>query len=218
MNRGKAQSIISNFLWRFAERCGAQGVSFIVSIVLARMLEPSVYGIIAIVSVFLNILSVFIEGGFGNALIQKKDADDLDFSSVFYFNLLFCVILYVVMFIIAPFIAEFYKMPELTSVLRVMCIILILSGLRNIQGAYISKHLIFKKFFFSTMIGTVLAARFRCLGSCNSMVGKLCLRYNYSLDNSKMASQKNVFIDSFKKFVFIWLEDIIVPYNRCLLQ
>ena len=158
MNRGKAQSIISNFLWRFAERCGAQGVSFIVSIVLARMLEPSVYGIIAIVSVFLNILSVFIEGGFGNALIQKKDADDLDFSSVFYFNLLFCVILYVVMFIIAPFIAEFYKMPELTSVLRVMCIILILSGLRNIQGAYISKHLIFKKFFFSTMIGTVLAA------------------------------------------------------------
>ena len=75
-------SIISNLIWRFAERCGAQGVSFIVSVVLARLLDPEVYGTIALVTVFTAVLQVFIESGLGNALIQKKGADDLDYSSV----------------------------------------------------------------------------------------------------------------------------------------
>ena len=78
---------ISSLIWRFLERCGAQGVSFIVSIVLARLLEPEVYGTIALISVFTAILQVFVDSGMANALIQKKDADELDFSSVFFFNL-----------------------------------------------------------------------------------------------------------------------------------
>ena len=82
---------ISNLVWRFAERCGAQGVSFIVSVVLARLLDPSVYGTIALITVFTAILQVFIDSGMGNALIQKSDADQLDFSTVFYFNLLMCL-------------------------------------------------------------------------------------------------------------------------------
>ena len=81
------QRVFSNFLWRFAERCGAQCVTFIVSIILARMLEPEIYGTIALVTVFTTIMQVFVDSGMGNALIQKKDADDLDFSSVFWFNL-----------------------------------------------------------------------------------------------------------------------------------
>ena len=71
--------VMANFIWRFAERCGAQGVAFIVSIVLARLLEPKVYGTIALVTVFTTILNVFVDSGLGNALIQKKNADDLDF-------------------------------------------------------------------------------------------------------------------------------------------
>ena len=81
------QTVTSNFIWRFLERTGAQGVTFIVSLVLARLLDPSVYGTVALVSVFISILSIFIDCGFGDALIQKKDADDLDFSTVFYFNI-----------------------------------------------------------------------------------------------------------------------------------
>lgn len=101
-------TVISNLVWRFAERCGAQLVSFIVSIVLARILAPEDYGTIALVTVFTAILQVFVDSGLGTALIQKKDADEIDFSSVFYFNFVVCLILYLGMFAAAPFIADFY--------------------------------------------------------------------------------------------------------------
>lgn len=158
MKENSKQSVMSNFLWRFLERCGAQGVTFIVSIVLARLLDPEVYGTIALVTIFTTIMQVFVDSGMGNALIQKKDADDLDFSSVFYFNLAVCILLYIIMFLLAPFIAAFYKMPELTSVIRVLSIILIISGIKNVQQAYVSCNMLFKRFFFSTLGGTIGAA------------------------------------------------------------
>ncbi len=149
---------LSGFLWRFFERCGAQGVTLVVSIILARLLEPEVYGTIALITVFTIILDVFVNSGFGNALIQKKDADDLDFSSVFYFNISMCIVLYALLYFTAPLIAGFYELPELTSLMRVLGLTLILSGIGNIQEAYVSKHLLFKKFFFSTLGGTIGAA------------------------------------------------------------
>ena len=152
------KSVTSNRIWRFLERCGAQGVTFLVSIVLARLLDPSVYGTVALVTVFTAILQVFVDSGMGNALIQKKDADDLDFSSVFYFNLSACILLYVGMFFAAPLIASFYNMPDLTPVIRVSSLTLIISGVKNIQQAYVSSHLLFKKFFFATLGGTIGAA------------------------------------------------------------
>lgn len=152
------KKVITNLIWRFAERCGAQGVSFIVSIVLARMLEPSVYGITALVTVFTSFLNIFIDSGMGTALIQKKDSDDLDFSSVFYFNMVICVFLYFIVFLCSPLIAGFYKMAELTNIIRILGLTLIVSGLKNIQMSYVSKHLLFKKFFFATLGGTIGAA------------------------------------------------------------
>ena len=152
------KSVINNFLWRFLERCGAQGVALIVSVVLGRLLGPSVYGTVALVSVFMVILQVFVDSGMGNALIQKKDADDLDFSSVFWFNIAMCSFLYLIMFIAAPFIASFYKLPELTSVVRVLSLMLLISGIKNVQQAYVSRNMMFKVFFFSTLGGTVTAA------------------------------------------------------------
>lgn len=145
-------------IWRFLERCGAQGVTFLVSVVLARLLDPSVYGTVALVTVFTAILQVFVDSGMGNALIQKKDANDLDFSSVFYFNLSVCLLLYICMFFAAPLIAAFYNMPDLTSVVRVLSLTLIISGVKNIQQAYVSRNLLFKKFFFATLGGTIGAA------------------------------------------------------------
>ena len=155
MNSNK---VVSGFFWRFLERCGAQGVTFIVSIILSRLLDPSVYGTIALVTVFTTIMQVFVDSGMGNALIQKKDADEMDFSSVFWFNLCVCSILYVIMLLIAPFIAEFYKMPELTLIIRVLSLILIISGVKNVQQAYVSRNMLFKRFFFSTLGGTIGAA------------------------------------------------------------
>ena len=150
--------VIINFLWRFAERCGAQLVTFLVSLILARLLEPEVYGTIALVTVLITILNVFIDSGMANALIQKKDADDLDFSSMFYFNIAVCCLLYLLMFLAAPLIAAFYEIPELTPVVRVLSLTLIISGLKNVQQAYVSRTMQFKRFFFATLGGTVGAA------------------------------------------------------------
>lgn len=154
----KNRNIFSNLFWRFAERCGAQAVNFIVSVILARLLLPSDYGAIALLNVFIIVLNVFVDSGFGNALIQKKDADDLDFSSVFYCNMLICFVLYGVMFVSSPLIAEFYKMPELSGVMRVLSLTIVISGLKNVQQAYVSRTMQFKRFFFSTLAGTIGAA------------------------------------------------------------
>lgn len=152
------KGIVSNMIWRFLERCGAQGVAFVVGLVLARILDPSLYGEIALVTVFTTVMQVFVDSGMGNALIQKKDADDLDFSSVFYFNIFACIILYLIMFFSAPLIASFYSIPELIPLVRVISLTLIISGVKNVQHAYVSRNLLFRKFFFATLAGTIGAA------------------------------------------------------------
>lgn len=149
--------VFSNFIWRFAERCGAQLVSFIVSIVLARILEPDLYGTIALVTVFINILQVFVDSGLASALIQKKDADNLDFSTVFFANVSFCVVLYIFIFMMAPFIGMFYHDMALVPIVRVLSITILISGVKNVQQAYVSRNLLFRKFFFSTLGGTIMA-------------------------------------------------------------
>ena len=152
------QVVFNGFLWRLFERIGAQSVSFVVSIVLARILGPTVYGTIALVTVVMTVLQVFTDGGFGNALIQKKDSDDLDFSTVFFFNVVFSCLIYLFLFLCAPLISNFYSNKELTPIVRVLGINLLISSVKNIQQAYVTKNMIFKKFFFATLGGTIGAA------------------------------------------------------------
>ena len=152
------KSITNNIVWRLLERFGAQGVTFIVSIVLARILDPNIYGTIAIVTVITSILQVFIDSGFGTALVQKKDSDNIDFSTVFYFNIVFCLIIYGALFFFAPYIAVFYDKQELTSIIRVLGLTLLISSVKGVQQSYISKTMQFKRFFFATLGGTITAA------------------------------------------------------------
>ena len=152
--------VFSNLIWRFSERIGVKLITTVVSLILARILAPEAYGTVTIVLVITDILQVFIESGFGTALIQKKDADDLDFSSVFYFNIVVCVIIYAGLFVSAPFISELYSKPELVPVIRAVGTVLIVSGLRNVQQAYVSRNLLFRRFFFSTLGGTAAGAVF----------------------------------------------------------
>lgn len=154
------QGVISNFIWRFAERSGAQLVTFVVSIILARLLVPEDYGKIALITVFTTILQVFVDSGLGTALIQKKDADDLDFSSVFYFNVVVCIALYGGMFVAASSIAKFYNDLSLTPIIRVISLTIVISGVKGIQQSYVSKNMLFKRFFYSTLGGTVFSAVF----------------------------------------------------------
>ena len=149
---------INSLIWKFAERCGAQIVSFIVSIVLARVLAPHDYGLIAIVTIFITISQVFVDSGLGNALIQKKEAKSVDFSSVFYFNIIACLFFYLLLFFSAPLLAQFYKNESLVSIFRVLGLTIIISAVKNVQQAYVSRNMIFKRFFFATLGGTILAA------------------------------------------------------------
>lgn len=152
------EKVISGLVWKFAERIGAQGVSFIVSIILARLLSPSDYGLIALTTIFISISNIFVQSGFGNALVQKKNADDTDFSSVFYFNIFVSLVFYIIIFFTSPLIAKLYNRADLTIIMRVMAISILIYGINNIQQAYVSKTMQFKRFFFSTLIGTVISA------------------------------------------------------------
>lgn len=150
--------IISGLLWKFYERTGAQAITFILSIILARLLTPSDYGAIAILLVFITIADVFVNAGFGSALIQKKDADNLDFSSVFYCSFIFSVFVYAIIYFLAPLIANFYNMPVLQPTLQVLALRIPVAAINSVQQAYVSRNMQFKKFFYSTLSGTAFSA------------------------------------------------------------
>lgn len=148
---------VSGFAYKMMERIGAQGVNFIVSIVLARILMPEEYGIISLVLVLITLLDVFVTYGFGNSLIANKNSDNVDFSTCFYFGVFLSIIVYTVVFLGAPVVANFYNIELLTPVLRVMGLRIPIAAVNSVQQAYVSKHMMFKKFFISTSIGTVLS-------------------------------------------------------------
>lgn len=154
----KGNKIVSGMMWSFSEKIAAQVVSVVVSIILARLLMPDDYGVVAIVYIFTVIAEIFVTSGLGTALIQKKDADDTDFSTLFWCNLILSLILYLVLFFLAPVIAYFYDNALLTSVIRVLGIKLPVSAVNSIQYAYVSRKMEFRKFFFATSIGTVVSA------------------------------------------------------------
>lgn len=152
-----SSSITSNLFWKFGERITAQLVSFIVSLVLARVLLPDDYGVVAILMIFINIANVFVSAGLSSALIQKKDADQLDFSTCFYASFILAVIVYGTLFFTAPFISSFYENDSLTIILRIFGLRLLLAPLNSIQQAYVSKQMKFKKFFLATLVGTTIS-------------------------------------------------------------
>ena len=150
--------VSSGLFWSYGERILAQLVSFIVSLVLARLIAPENFGVVSLVMIFIDICNVFVTSGLGTGLIQKKDTDDIDFSTVFWLSLSLGVCLYLLIFFCAPVIQHFFGYSELTVVIRVMGLRLILASINTIQHAYVSRKMIFKKFFFATLIGTVISA------------------------------------------------------------
>ena len=147
-NRGEKNSLLSGLGWSYAERLLSQLVSLLVSIVLARLLTPDDYGTVAIVTVFITIGDALVNGGFGNALVQKKDADDLDFHSIWWVSLGVSVVLYFALFFAAPILTQMYEAPVLVPVIRVMSIKFIFSALNSVQSAYVQKNMLFRFFFF----------------------------------------------------------------------
>jgi len=149
------QTIIISLFWKFLERGGTQAIQFIISIVLARILSPSDFGLIALVMVFIAIANVFVQSGFNSALIQKKNADNLDFSSIFYLSLAVAALMYSLLFFAAPWIAAFYDHVNLIPVIRVLGCTLFLQAFNSIQEAYIVRNMLFKKLFFRSIAAAI---------------------------------------------------------------
>lgn len=150
-------NIFTSLIWKFMERSGVHGIQFFVQIILARLLLPKDYGIIALAVVFTTIAGAFVQSGLNTALIQRKNADEIDFSSVFCLSLFIACLLYLVLFIVAPYIAVFYGMSQITSVFRILSVTLIFGVFNSIQNAVVARNLQFKKLFFSSM-GAVLGS------------------------------------------------------------
>ena len=170
--------VATNFIWRFMERISAQLVTFFVSIFIARILSPADYSAISIILVFITFANILVSNGFATALIQSKKTDSLDFSSVFYFSFAFSIILYFILFFIAPYIAKWYNMPILSPTLRVLGIRIIISSINSLQHSYVARNMAFRKFFFSTLGGTIISAIVGVICAVNKMgVWALVLQY-----------------------------------------
>lgn len=153
----KKESIARSFLWKLLERFSSQAMSFIVTILLSRILMPEEYGIIAILLVFVNIANVIIDGGLNTALIQKKGADNIDFSTILYFSLGLSVIIYLGLYLLAPSIARFYDNELLAPVLRVLSINIFFNSFNAVQRAYVSKHMLFGRLFYCSFVATLVS-------------------------------------------------------------
>jgi teichuronic acid exporter len=138
------EKVISGALWSTIERISVQTVRFLITIVLARLLSPGDYGLVGMLSIFIALSNVFIDSGFGQTLIQKQDANNTDFSTIFYYNIALALFFYLILFISAPYIAEFYNQPLLTSLSRVVFLNLIFNSLSGIQAMLVSKTMNFK--------------------------------------------------------------------------
>ena len=139
-------------VWTLLEKLSTQVVGFVVSMVLARLLTPNDYGTVALTGIFFAVAGVLVDGGFGSALIQKKDADELDFNSVFYLNLVLSFVAYGLLFLFAPWIANFYNTPELVAIVRVSAVCFIFNAINAIQNAELTKKMLFHLSFRISLI------------------------------------------------------------------
>ena len=152
-------NLLSNLAWKFSERTLSQLIKLVIAIILARILGPRSYGLVGMVTVFIALSYVIVDGGFNNALIQKKNSDALDFSTVLYFSVTCSLFIYALLFVCAPYIAAFYGegYEELTPILRVLGLQVVIYSMNSVQQAYVAKRMMFKKFFFATTWGTVIS-------------------------------------------------------------
>lgn len=196
---------IFGFFWGFCERMTAQIITFIVSIVLARLIMPEEYGIVAIVLIYINIANVLVSSGLGTSLVQKKSADEKDFSSMFWASIFLAFILYIILFFTAPLIARLYDNQLLTIVLRIIGLRLPIAAINSIQHAYVSRKMIYKKFFWSTLFGTIVSA----------IVGILMAYKGYGVWALVGQYLTNSTIDTLVLFFTIgWRPKLYFSYNR----
>ncbi len=148
---GMKSKIIKGLFWKILENGGSQGLQFVVAVILARLLSPAEYGQVGIIMIFIIIANVIVQNGFSVALVQKKDSDETDFSSVFYFSLAAAAVMYALLYLAAPAIGRFYGNPLLGRIVRILGLVLFPGAVISIQTAYVSRRMEFRGLFLATM-------------------------------------------------------------------
>ena len=151
------QKSIDGVIWNLLEKFGVQFIKLVLGVILARILTPADYGLIGMITVFIAISTIFIDSGFGLAYIQKKDADEVDASTIFYFNLLVSILFFFILWFTAPLIAEFYNETILIQLIRVLALVLIINAFSIIQVSNLSRNVDFKKKTILKVVSAILS-------------------------------------------------------------
>ena len=157
MSNSLKKDTTKGVFWSLIERFGTQGVQFLVMLVMARLLSPNDYGVVGMLVVFVSIAQAFVDGGFSQALIRKKDRTEVDNSTVFYFNIVVSVLIYLIFYLFAPFVSKFYNMPTLTPFMRVICLSIIINAFGVVQRALFNANIDFKAQAKASLIAIVIS-------------------------------------------------------------
>lgn len=149
--------MIRGLFWKILEQCGSQGIQFVVALMLARLMTPEEYGTISLITIFIAIANTFIQSGFATALVQGKDVQEEDYSSVFWVSMLLSAVCYSVLFMAAPWIADYYRTLVLRELVRVMGVVLFPGAVVSIQTAFVARNLRFQQLFQSTMAAVIIS-------------------------------------------------------------
>ena len=163
------QKTFKGVIWSAVERFSTQGVQFLFGILLARLLTPNDYGMIAMLTIFMAVSQTFIDSGFGNALIRKPDRNEADKATVFFFNIFTAAACYGIIFLAAPFIAQFYNMPQLATILRVLAINLIIQSFGSIQRLNLTIDLNFKMLAKVSFSGAIVGGTAGLISAYNGL-------------------------------------------------
>lgn len=158
MSDSLKRKVITGIAWQYFQRIGNQMIHFLVSLILARLLMPEDFGIVALLGVFISVSNIFIDSGFGNALIQRREIDDIDASSVFYLNVAVSFLLYIIVYFSAPLVSIFYNMPQLTILLRVLSLQIIIMAFACVQQSMLVRQMKFKFNFYIGMISVIVSS------------------------------------------------------------
>lgn len=160
MSESLGNKAVSGAVWAAIDRVGSMILQFVVNLVLARLLTPSDFGAIGMLTIFIAVSMTLVDGGFASALIQKKESDQTDFSTIFFWNVGVSILFYIILYLLSPWVSSFYRMPILSDILRVLGLIIILNGIVSVQVAKLQKNIQFKSLakvnIFSYSLGALL--------------------------------------------------------------
>ncbi len=200
-----SHNVSSGLFWKLLERFGVFGVQFLLQLLLARILAPAYYGMLTMMTVFVNLSNVFIQAGFSTSLVQNRDVTEEDYSSVFFMTLLVAAGLYALLFFAAPVIAVFYKMPQIVAPFRVLTLILFPGAFHSVQLAKVNREMDFRKAFFSGVGGVVISG----------ILGILCAYLGFGLWALVIQSLSNVLVSCLVMlFTVRWRPRLVLNFRR----